>query len=214
MLNFRRVRMSINYSWYRNPQREEGDITEGLHPRPFFNGTVDTHQLAKEIENATSLTESDVKAALTALSGVVARSLSLGEQVHLEGLGYFMPTLTAEGKVTEEMPLRERSRKVRFKGISFRADSELQSRMGPISFNCVSSHPLSGQPSDEVVDTKLTEFFATHAYLSRRQLEGLCGIRTTTAVRLLRRLIDEGRLVNDGTRNQPIYLPAPGHFGQ
>lgn len=206
--------MSIRYSWYKNPQLKAGEEREGLHPRPLFNGMADTDSLAKEIENATSLTESDVKAVLMALSRAVGNSLAQGEQVHLDGLGYFMPTLTAEGKVTEEMPLRERSRKVRFKGISFRADSELQSRMGPISFNCVSSHPLSGQPSDEVVDTKLTEFFATHAYLSRRQLEGLCGIRTTTAVRLLRRLIDEGRLVNDGTRNQPIYLPAPGHFGQ
>lgn len=214
MFNLNGIRMSINYSWYRNPQREEGDITEGLHPRPFFNGTVDTHQLAREIENATSLTEGDVKAALTALSRVVARSLSMGEQVHLEGLGYFMPTLTAEGKVTEEMSLRERSRKVRFKGISFRADSELQSHMGPISFSCVSSYRPSGLPSDAEMETKLTEFFATHAYLSRRQLESLCGIRTTTAVRLLRRLLDEGRLVNDGTRNQPIYLPAPGHFGK
>ena len=206
--------MSIRYSWYRNPQREEGDITAGLHPRPFFNGTVDTRQLAKEIEKATSLTEGDVKAVLMALSRAVGNSLAQGEQVHLEGLGYFMPTLTAEGKVTEEMSLRERSRKVRFKGISFRADRELQGRMGPISFSLIHRGDSAGLPSDEEIIAKLTDYFSTQTYLTRRKLETLCGIRTTTAVRLLRRLLDEGFLRNEGTRQQPIYLPVPGHFGK
>ena len=208
------ILMSINYSWYRNPQREEGDITEGLHPRPFFNGTVDTRQLAKEIEKATSLTEGDVKATLTALSRVVAHKLAMGEQVHLEGLGYFTPTLTTEGRVTEEMSLRERSRKVRFKGISFRPDSELQSHMGPINFSYVNRGESSGLPTDEEIEAKLTTYFSTQAYLTRRKLETLFGIRTTTAVRLLRRLLDEDFLKNDGTRQQPIYLPVPGHFGK
>lgn len=206
--------MSINYSWYRNPQREEGDITEGLHPRPFFNGTVDTRQLAKEIENATSLTEGDVKATLVALSHAVARALAMGEQVHLEGLGYFTPTLTTDGKVTEEMSLRERSRKVRFKGISFRTDSELLSHMGPITFRHVNRGEFSGLPTDEELEAKLTAYFSKQAYITRLKLEGLFGIRTTTAVRLLRRLQDEGFLKNDGTRQQPIYLPTPGHFGK
>ena len=101
--------MSIRYSWYKNPQLKAGEEREGLHPRPLFNGMADTDSLAKEIENATSLTESDVKAVLMALSRAVGNSLAQGEQVHLDGLGYFMPTLTTEEKVTEEMPLRERS---------------------------------------------------------------------------------------------------------
>ena len=206
--------MSIRYSWYKNPQLKAGEEREGLHPRPLFNGMADTDSLAKEIENATSLTESDVKAVLMALSRAVGNSLAQGEQVHLDGLGYFMPTLTAEGKVTEEMPLRERSRKVRFKGISFRADRELQGRMGPISFSLIHRGDSSGLPSDEEIIAKLTDYFSTQTYLTRRKLENLCGIRTTTAVRLLRRLIDEGRLRNDGTRQQPIYLPVPGHFGK
>ena len=206
--------MSIRYSWYKNPLPKAGEEREGLHPRPLFNGMADTDSLAKEIENATSLTESDVKAVLMALSRAVSNSLAQGEQVHLDGLGYFMPTLTAEGKVTEEMPLRERSRKVRFKGISFRADRELQGRMGPISFSLIHRGDSSGLPSDEEIIAKLTDYFSTQTYLTRRKLENLCGIRTTTAVRLLRRLIDEGRLRNDGTRQQPIYLPVPGHFGK
>lgn len=205
--------MSIRYSWYNNPQPDE-DSKPGLHPRPFFNGTVDTRQLAKEIEKATSLTEGDVKATLTALSRVVAQKLALGEQVHLEGLGYFTPTLTTEGRVTEEMSLRERSRKVRFKGISFRSDRELQDHMGPVSFSYINRGESSGLPTDEEIEAKLTTYFSTQAYLTRRKLETLFGIRTTTAVRLLRRLLDEGFLKNDGTRQQPIYLPVPGHFGK
>lgn len=205
--------MAINYSWYRNPQPDE-DSQPGLHPRPFFNGMVDTDKLAKEIETATSLTQGDVKAALAALSQAVAHALSMGEQVHLDGLGYFVPTLTTDGKVTEEMSLRQRSHKVRFKGISFRPDRELQSRMGPISFSHVSRGESSGLPTDEELEAKLTAYFSTQAYLTRRVLEGLFGICTTTAVRLLRRLLDEGFLKNDGTRQQPIYLPAPGHFGK
>ena len=203
--------MSINYSWHKNPLPDK-DSQPGLHPRPFFNGTVETRWLAKQIEMATSLTEGDVKATLTALSQAVAHAFAMGEQVHLDGLGYFTPTLTTEGKVTEEMSLRERSRKVRFKGISFRPDRELQSHMGPISFSCVSRGESPGLPTDEELEAKLTDYFSSQAYLTRRKLEALCGIRTTTAVRLLRRLLDEGYLKNDGTRQQPIYLPIPGHF--
>ena len=206
--------MSIRYSWYKNPQLKAGEEREGLHPRPLFNGMADTDSLAKEIENATSLTESDVKAVLMALSRAVGNSLAQGEQVHLDGLGYFMPTLTAEGKVTEEMPLRERSRKVRFKGISFRADSELQNHIGPVHFDYVNQSEPSGLPTDNEIEALLTTYFAQNQFLSRKSLETLCRIRTTTAIRLLRRLQDEGHLINRGTRQQPIYQPAPGHFGQ
>ena len=84
--------------------------------------------------------------------------------------------------------------------------------IGPISFSLIHRGDSSGLPTDEEIVARLTAYFSTQTYLTRRKLESLCGIRTTTAVRLLRRLLDEGFLRNDGTRQQPIYLPVPGHY--
>ena len=36
----------------------------------------------------------------------------------------------------------------------------------------------------------------------------------TTAMRHIRRLRTEGKLKNEGTIQQPIYVPAPGYYGR
>ncbi|SHJ56638.1 hypothetical protein SAMN05444350_13621 [Bacteroides stercorirosoris] len=41
----------------------------------------------------------------------------------------------------------------------------------------------------------------------------LCGMARTTANGHLKRLLEEGKLVNVGRRTQPIYHPMPGSYG-
>ena len=53
-----------------------------------------------------------------------------GCQVHINGLGYFSPTLIVKGKVRPKIPLRDRNRMVHFKDISFRMDKELKHSVG------------------------------------------------------------------------------------
>lgn len=40
----------------------------------------------------------------------------------------------------------------------------------------------------------------------------LCGMARTTANGHLKRLLEEGKLMNVGRRTQPIYRPMPGYY--
>ena len=122
--------MAINYDWFENPKTDPEEETT-LHVRPCFNGTVDTKVLARHIQDRCSLTQGDVLAVLTELNDVIGYELREGRQVHIDGLGYFVPTLSVEGRITPDMPLRQRNRKVYFKGIAFRMDKELRQSIGP-----------------------------------------------------------------------------------
>ncbi len=53
------------------------------------NETVGVKHLAQRIQEATSLTPSDVVAAVSALKDEMAAELKMGNNVHLPGLGYF-----------------------------------------------------------------------------------------------------------------------------
>lgn len=87
--------MAILFDWYENPKTKDKQGEElTLHPRIKLNGSTTTDELRRHIQEYCSLTETDVLAVLDALSHFVGRELGEGRQVHLDGIGYFVPTLT------------------------------------------------------------------------------------------------------------------------
>lgn len=61
--------MSIIYDWYEAPrtalkQQEEGEVT--LYPRIPKSQTIDIKRIAKEIQDASSFTASDVQGVMVA----------------------------------------------------------------------------------------------------------------------------------------------------
>ena len=95
--------MAILFDWYENPKTKDKQGEElTLHPRIKLNGSTTTDELRRHIQEYCSLTETDVLAVLDALSHFVGRELGEGRQVHLDGIGYFVPTLTCTEPVTLE----------------------------------------------------------------------------------------------------------------
>jgi predicted histone-like DNA-binding protein len=95
--------MAIVFDWYENPNASSEEEA-ALHPRIFMNGKVDTDTLCYKIHDYSSLTVGDVKNVLDNLSKILGESLREGKEVHIEGIGYFYPTLAATGKVTRSTP--------------------------------------------------------------------------------------------------------------
>ena len=121
--------MAILFEWYETPvPNNETDETEKttIHARITLNGKVGTDEIRRKIQKRSSLTETDVSAVLDALSHVMGEELSEGRQVHLDGIGYFYPTLKSEKGITRETD--RKNEKVRLKGIKFRADRALKTR--------------------------------------------------------------------------------------
>jgi predicted histone-like DNA-binding protein len=206
--------MAINFEWYDTPvPSSEKENERKLHARITINGSFSAKQVREEIQYATSLTEGDVTAALAALSRVLARQLADGKQVHLEGIGYFYPTLKCKGTVTADMNLRQRNRQVQFKGIKFRADQTLKNDLGFVRLHHYRHDGHSDKLSDVEIDLRLHKYFATHKVMTRIHMQSACGFMPWKAKKELHRLVEEGKLRNIGRYNQPIYEPMPGYYG-
>lgn len=204
--------MAILFDWYENPKPAEKQQEEKtLHPRLRLNGSTDTHDLRRRIQERCSLTETDVTAVLDALSHVMGQDLAEGRQVHLDGIGYFRPTLTCTEPVTAST--KRKSTKVKLKSIRFRADRALRSEIGAIKVKPLKLNEHSSKLSSEEIDLRLTNYFSTHMFLTRNDFQNLCRMMRSTAMRHIRRLRSEGKLKNMGMTTQPIYVPMPGYYG-
>ena len=66
--------------------------------------------------------------------------------------------------------------------------------------------------TEKEIDEKLTEHFANNPILTRRDFEFLCQQVKSTACRLLRKLVEAGKLKNVSTPRNPVYVPDNGHY--
>ena len=182
-----------------------------FHARIILNGKVETRDLKSIIQKRSSLSEADVSAVLEALSDVMGDELREGRQVHLDGIGYFYPSLECTEEIKSDTP--RRNEKVRLKAIQFRSDQQLKDSIGPVKLQHSKYSRHSSSLSEVEIDIRLKEYFSTHQVLTRRDFQGLCHLTRTTAADRLRKLREDGKLKNIGLRTQPIYVPMPGYYG-
>ncbi len=197
--------MAITFDWYENPlpsDKQEEEKT--LHPRLRFNGMLDTEDLRTDIQMRTSLSSTDVTAVLDALSTLMGKALTEGMKIHLDGIGYFYPTLTSTGPVTAET--KNKSSKVRLKGIGFRADKKLKNSLGAIHVRRMKRDVCPPAPSDKEMELRLEEYFRTHPFIRRAEFQSLFQLTKSTAIRHINRLIGEGKLENAATQRHPVYV--------
>lgn len=203
--------MAIVFDWNENPNASSEEKETALHPRIFMNGKVNTATLCCTIHDYSSLTVGDMKNVLDNLSKILGESLREGKEVHIEGIGYFYPSLAATERVTRGTP--HKNKKVTFKTVRFRPDRNLKGHFIGVCASQSKYVRHSEKVSETEIDTLLKEYFAGHQVMIRRDFQGICGLACTTAKTHLIRLRGEGKLVNIGLHNQPMYVPAPGHYG-
>jgi predicted histone-like DNA-binding protein len=205
--------MAINYNWHEAPVSPTQEYENKLYPRITTNGWITTKEIKKRIHQSCSLTEGDVTAAISALSDIIAYELADGRQVHIEGIGYFYPTLTTSKPVTSDMTIRQRSRFVELKAIKFKPDKEMTRKIGIPNFRYYRHVGHSDKLSEVEIDIRLKEYFSTRRVMTRNDFQRICGFKRTKALTELTRLRQEGKLRNINTCTQPIYTPVPGFYG-
>ena len=141
----------------------------------------------------------------------IGRKRAEGREVHIEGVGYFSPTLEATQKVTRKT--KNKHLKLRLKGVSFRPDIRLKAALVGVTATQSKYTRHSLRLSEVEIDMRLKEYFTEHELLLRIDFQELCGMARTTANNHLQRLQKEGKLTNVGRRAQPIYRPMPGYYG-
>ena len=201
--------MSIQYEFYRNPD-SQGTKKKRYHARVVPAGRVSTDQLAKEIQKECSLTVADVKSVLIALADKMAEHLGEGRKVHLKDIGYFQVNLRCKEEVRTLHGAR--SENIEFKSVSFRADSNLKSSLKDQKISRSRNKPHSMPMTEKEIDEKLTEHFAENPILTRHEFQLICLQVRSTACRILRKLVEAGKLKNISTPRNPVYVPDNGHY--
>ena len=205
--------MAILFDWYENPDSyDKSPEDKILHPRLRLNGSRSTDELRRDIQARCSLTETDVTAVLDAVSHVMGRELAEGRQVHLDGIGYFRVSLTTIEPVVAAT--KRKLTKVKMAGVKFRADQKLKNEIGTIKAKVLKANEHSAKLTDKEIDRRLTNYYATRPFMTRNDFQSVCGMMRTTAMRHIRRLRTEGKLKNEGTMLQPIYVPVSGYYGK
>lgn len=204
--------MAIPFDWYENPVSPDKPEEKRFHPRIIANGQIDTKDLRSRIQSRCTLNEVDVTAVLDALSQVMGEELCEGRQVHLDGIGYFYPTLTATEEIAADTP--RRNTKVKLKGIQFRSDQKLKNSVGHIKIKQMKRIIHSPKLSETDIDSRLRKYFTDHQIMQRSDFQDITGMVRSTAMIHIRRLRTKGKLLNIGIPSQPIYVPAPGFYGK
>lgn len=194
--------MAIQFEFYESPDAT-GENVEKYHARTVILKKVTTEDICHEIQHASSLTEGDIRAVLTALSDSLIFHMSHSHRVHLEGIGYFQPTL----RVTREIiPDKTRAQSVWFKSVSFKPDKRIVRYLGGVFTERAEVKVHSAKLTNEQVDEKVTRYIQKNEFMTRKQMQLFCGMTKSTTQRHITRMLGEGKLMNKGTQKQPLYV--------
>ena len=197
--------MSILYDLYTTPNANEAERdTEKYHARVVNRQTLDPEMLIQHICERSSLGKGDVVSLFEELSNEIKQQLLAGNVVNLPKIGSFSLSLQSPANAN---PKTTRAEHIKVKRIEFRADRNLREDvLHQAKFERSNEKMHSAALSNEEVNTLVCKYLNEHPFITRKTFGELCHLTKGTALNHIRRLVNEGIIVNTNTRNQPIYV--------
>ena len=194
--------MSINFRFFRASGRAANG---GSHyVRPVVNHVLTLNDLAARVESETSFSGSDVMGLVEAFQKYIAVELSLGHSVRIDGLGTFSSALS--GKVERSKEGRLRLRRPRVRTVNFRPAVALMRRFGETTFRAEAGAPLTyANPQRDELLEKLRDLGAQQTCFLASDVMRATGMSRDRTYARLRQFVDEGTLLNVGTRRRAVY---------
>lgn len=171
--------------------------------RLISSGTKNMQEVCEYINECCSLTSSDIKGVLDALSNYIGRQLSYGYSVELEGLGHFSPALKTQKK--EEKEDGKTVFTVSVNGVNFRCAPELKEKVK----NC---RPKKVKRENETKISweerkiRMLEFLKSHRNINVSDYAALNQCTYYTAQNDIKKLEEEGYIQQEGYRTHRVYL--------
>ncbi len=195
--------MAVNYDFYKTG----GALAKGKekwHVRVVENDTTRSEEMTAAIEEATSLTVADMKAALEAMKQFVARQLKSGRRVRIEGLGYL--SLAMDGEVVRDKENRLRLKNPHVRTVKFQPEAELMHLLHNTDFT---SQYHRGRTSANLDEEALHEaarlLTERKGFFTFKEFCAETALTRSTARRRLNKLQDEGHVGNIGRPNVGLY---------
>ena len=163
---------------------------------------ITTEELAKDINHACSVTQSDVLAVLQAVGQRIGEALLDGNRVEIDHIGTFSLALTCGNKHKDD---HITNKDISVSRIVFSPCSELLRQMNNAT---IVSGGSTGTKhlSDDDIEKRLTAYFATNHSISRSRFEQICECSRHTALTKLKELTERGILIAIGPKNLRQYV--------
>ena len=184
-----------------------------LRPRLEHRPTVDAVEFQNgSIRLPSVMPTSDLHSALGLLQRVMLHEMEKGNAVSLPGIGTFRLSLKGEIEVKDG---NYHGRDVHVAGINFQPDRELLSKVQNFEV-CQVPYGQAFHTEEDDIEQRLTTLFASHDTVTQKDVRFAFDWTLTPhrVSSLLKRLVNEARLIRIGDGCQTRYRPAPGHFGR
>lgn len=184
-----------------------------LRPQVEHRSIVDVVDFqSSEFRLSSTLSRGELTSALSVIQEVMVHELEKGNAVTLPFIGTFRLSLKGGIEVKNGY---YHGRDVRVDDLLFRPNSELLGKVRSIKVNQV-PYGQAFHIEDDDMEERLTALFAQQSTITHMDVSYAFG-QTLTRSRisaLLRRLVGEGRLIQEGRGAQTRYRAAPGQFGK
>lgn len=196
--------MAVNYDLYKIKDLGNTEDQGMLRARFVSKGTVSTERLIKWVQQTSSFNHGQVRGVINSLCEGILQHLENGNEVHLDGLGYFSLSLDSR-PVEDRKDIRAES--VGFKKLIFKAAKSVRKRLAGIVVQRVTypTAPL-GELNLEKKVALLREFLTGHPCITRADYARITFTRKSTAVNDLNEFIRQGWLRKYGSGRTIVYL--------
>lgn len=198
--------MSIKYE-IQSIKNVQGTGKQRYFVRVFEQSPRSTSQIEQDIQDNSSLTKGDVKAALSAMNSCITLDLSQGRRFHIPGLGYFSLSVGIGANAKDDIA-KLRGNGLHIRNIKFRPEASLLNVIREnVRFERSSFTSVSRTYTKEDVKSYLQIYLTqTAKCITRRTLQSELGLRPNMAQKWLRHLVAMGFLVKAGARTSPVYF--------
>ena len=195
--------MGAHYNLFKNPKPgKNGDEEPTLHARLVNQRIIRTQELAEDISDACSFSTADVKGMLEALRRRLAFHLKFGAIVELEGVGTFTVSLKCP-PLTKEKEIKPKY--VQFNKVVFRCSKELRRSLKYMEIARADEDSRIKGLSPVKRKMNILEYLQKNGTISSSECRGLNGCSKYMALKDLKDLLQEGKIVRLGFRANAQY---------
>lgn len=201
--------MAAQYDFKPLPQAKNDDKPKTLYPRIVNKGTIDTERLVSDISQMSSFSPGDIKGLLAAFENRISYYLSEGHHVQLGDMGFFSAGLTSR-PVEDKKDIHAQS--IYFGKVHFRVSPSFRKKCAGFlervrpGYGFRQSLELSGGERFR----RLTDYLATHPFITRQNYSELTGLLKNKALKDLNLLVDKGYLDTIGRGSHKVYVKGNG----
>ena len=198
--------MSAKYKLTENPPASAKNGIQNLHARIVPSRTATIDDLATEISTISTFSSGDIKGLLESFTQVVTNRLKNGENVNLDGLGYYSVSLDCPKDITSEKRIRAES--MRFRNVNSRCSKKMKASLKSRRMErvpAVKKKEFTGEERLQRIISKMNELRT----VTCTDCMGVNQCSRYIALQDLNTLIESGKIEKLGYGKNVLYMLRP-----